>query len=89
MFVASKILWFFAAPSNALLMAIVLGVVLTATRFAKLGRRMALLALLIMALAGLSPLPNILLLPLEQRFPVWSEKNGPAACRYDCSWWQC
>ncbi|MGL4322650.1 MAG: YdcF family protein [Beijerinckiaceae bacterium] len=58
-------------------MAMALGVVLTATRFAKLGRRMALLAVFFMALAGLSPLSNILLLPLEQRFPVWSEKNGP------------
>lgn len=78
LFATSKIVWFIAAPSNALVIAALLGVALTATRYARAGRRLAFTALLLLAVAGLSPLSNMLMAPLENRFPVWRINNGPA-----------
>lgn len=80
MFVISKIVWFLAAPSNALILLTVLGVALTATHYARTGRWLAYASLAMLALAGLSPLPNALLLPLENRFPVYQadRKSAPA-----------
>jgi uncharacterized SAM-binding protein YcdF (DUF218 family) len=75
-FVFAKILGFFAHPSNFLIVLGLLGVVLTATRYARLGRRLAAAALILLALFGLSPLGNALVLPLEQRFPPWDASRG-------------
>src|SRR5690242_11427380 len=70
-FVLAKILGFFALPSNILISLGLLGLVLMATRFARAGRRLACAALLLIAIAGLSPLGNALILPLEERFPAY------------------
>ena len=70
-FIAAKILGFFALPSNVLLSLGLLGVALMATRFARAGRRLAGLSLLLTAIAGWSPLGNALILPLEERFPAY------------------
>lgn len=78
MFVASKILWLLISPSNALVFLAIFGVLLTMTHFARAGRRLALVCLIALVAAGLSPLPNWLLLPLENRFPVWRQGDGPA-----------
>ena len=75
-FVLAKVLGFFALPSNILITLGLLGVVMMATRFARAGRRLAVAALLLLALAGLSPLGNALILPLEQRFPPWNAARG-------------
>jgi uncharacterized SAM-binding protein YcdF (DUF218 family) len=72
LFALSKILGFLTFPSNLMILAGVCGVVLTATRFARLGRWMAGLSLVALLVCGLSPLGRVLLLPLEQRFPPWS-----------------
>lgn len=42
-----------------------------ATRFAALGRKLAVTTLVLLALAAFSPLGNLLLYPLESRFPAW------------------
>lgn len=68
-FPASKILGFFALPSNLLISLALLGVLLFATRFARFGRRLVTANVLLLAIIGFSPLGNILMLPLEQRFP--------------------
>jgi uncharacterized SAM-binding protein YcdF (DUF218 family) len=68
-FVLAKILGFFALPSNILIVLGLLGVVLMVTRFSRAGRRLAALSLVLLALIGLTPIGNILILPLEQRFP--------------------
>lgn len=68
-FSVSKILGFFALPSNLLISLAVLGVVLLATRLARFGRRLTATSVLLLAIIGFSPLGNILMLPLEQRFP--------------------
>src|SRR6185295_8942151 len=75
-FVAAKILGFFALPSNILISLGLLGIVLMATRFARAGRRLAVTALVLIAVAGLSPLGNALILPLEERFPRWDASRG-------------
>ncbi len=75
-FVLAKVLGFFALPSNILITLGLLGVVLTATRFARAGRRLAVTALVLLAIAGLSPFGNALILPLEERFPPWNAARG-------------
>lgn len=75
-FPLSKILGFFALPSNLLITLGVLGALLLATRFARAGRRLLAFSAIAIAAIGLSPLGNILILPLEQRFPPWNEARG-------------
>jgi len=72
-FVLAKIFGFFALPSNILISIGVLGVVLMATRFARAGRRLAIASILLLAIVGLTPFGNALILPLEQRFPPWRD----------------
>src|SRR5690349_20431368 len=75
----SKLLWFFATPSNVILALVAIGVALLATRFARLGQRVSALGAVLFVLFGLSPAPNWLLLPLEQRFPAWRDDGRPIA----------
>jgi uncharacterized SAM-binding protein YcdF (DUF218 family) len=75
-FPLSKILGFFASPSNLLLCAGLLGVVLLWTRWARAGRRLAVTAFVLLAIAGLSPFGNWLIAPLEDRFPPWDAAHG-------------
>jgi uncharacterized SAM-binding protein YcdF (DUF218 family) len=75
-FVLAKILGFFALPSNILISLGLIGIVLMATRFARAGRRLAVTALTLIAIAGLSPLGNAIILPLEERFPPWDASRG-------------
>jgi len=75
-FYLSKITGFFALPSNLLLTLGLLGAVLLWTRYARAGLRLLLASVLLTAIAGLSPLGNMLILPLEQRFPPWDEARG-------------
>ncbi len=77
LFVLSKLAGWLVLPSNALIVLGVLGMLLTLTPFARLGRRLAALALVLLAIAGFSPLGNALMLPLEERFPPWDEFRGP------------
>jgi uncharacterized SAM-binding protein YcdF (DUF218 family) len=78
-FVISKVLGFFAIPSNLVLMVGILGLLLLATRFARAGRRLAFTSLVLLAILGLSPLGNALILPLEDRFPPWNAADGAPA----------
>jgi uncharacterized SAM-binding protein YcdF (DUF218 family) len=78
-FVLAKILGFFALPSNILISLGLVGVVLMATRFARAGRRLAVIALILIAIAGYSPFGNALILPLEDRFPQWDAARGAPA----------
>ena len=75
-FILAKILGFFALPSNLLMSLGLIGVLLLRTRFARAGRRLAATALVLIALVGLSPLANGLILPLEDRFPPWDASRG-------------
>ena len=75
-FLAAKIFGSFALPSNILIALGLLGIALMPTRFARAGRRLAVTALLLLAIAGLSPFGNALILPLEERFPPWDASRG-------------
>ena len=75
-FVLSKVLGFFALPSNLLIVLGVTGVALMATRFWRTGRKLAVASVMLLAIVGLSPLGNALILPLEQRFPPWDARGG-------------
>ena len=75
-FVLSKVLGFFALPSNLVVLIGLLGVLLLPTRFARAGRRLMVASLLGLALLGLSPLGNALIIPLEDRFPPWDDSRG-------------
>jgi uncharacterized SAM-binding protein YcdF (DUF218 family) len=76
-FALSKTLGFFASPSNLFLCAGLLGLVLTVTRWARAGRVLTVGGLLLLAIAGMSPLGNWLIAPLENRFPPWEGAGGP------------
>jgi uncharacterized SAM-binding protein YcdF (DUF218 family) len=75
-FYVSKILGFFAVPSNLIIMLGIVGALLLRTRFARLGWRLAIGSLILLAIVGLSPVGNALILPLEQRFPPWDASRG-------------
>jgi uncharacterized SAM-binding protein YcdF (DUF218 family) len=75
-FVLSKVLGFFAAPSNLIIMLGLAGAGLLCTRFARLGWRLAIASLVLLAIFGFSPLGNALMVSLEQRFPRWDPARG-------------
>jgi uncharacterized SAM-binding protein YcdF (DUF218 family) len=75
-FILSKVLGFFASPSNLMIVLGLLGVLLLPTRLARGGRRLMAASLIALAVLGLSPLGNALIIPLEQRFPPWDATRG-------------
>jgi uncharacterized SAM-binding protein YcdF (DUF218 family) len=72
-FVLAKVLGFFALPSNVFVALGLIGVLLQATRFARIGLKLTAAGLVLLALFGWTPLGNMLILPLEQRFPAWTD----------------
>jgi uncharacterized SAM-binding protein YcdF (DUF218 family) len=79
LFVVSKIVGFFAIPSNLIISIGVIGLLLLLTRYAHAGRRLAFASLILLVIVGLSPLGNALIIPLEERFPAWDPASGPPA----------
>src|SRR5262252_5715243 len=75
-FILSKIVGFFALPSDIAATVALVGVVLLFTRFRRTGRALATLGIVLLLIAGLSPLGNALMLPLEDRFPPWDASRG-------------
>jgi uncharacterized SAM-binding protein YcdF (DUF218 family) len=75
-FILSKVLGFFALPANFIVTLGLLGLVLGRTRFRRAGRRLAAAALILFAIIGLSPFGNVLIEPLENRFPPWDGSRG-------------
>ena len=75
-FILSKILGFFALPSDDAAALALLGVILLFTRFKRAGRAFATLGTVLLLVAGLTPLGNALMLPLEERFPPWDAARG-------------
>jgi uncharacterized SAM-binding protein YcdF (DUF218 family) len=70
-FVFSKTLGIMLVPTNFLIGVGLLGVVLLVTRFAWFGRKLVIASLVLLAICGYSPIGNLLLYPLEARFPPW------------------
>jgi uncharacterized SAM-binding protein YcdF (DUF218 family) len=74
-FVLSKVLGFFAVPSNLIILIGCLGLWLLPSRFARAGRWLASASLVVLAVLGFSPVGNALIIPLEHRFASWSPKG--------------
>ena len=75
-FVLSKTLGVLLLPTNFLIVLAVVGALLSLTRFALIGRRLMIAAIALLAITAFSPLGNLLLYPLENRFPQWSTAQG-------------
>jgi len=75
-FVLSKTLGIAMLPTNFLIGVGVLGVILSTTRFVRLGRKLLIASVVLLAICGFSPLGNWVLYPLEQRFPPWDATQG-------------
>ena len=78
-FVVSKLLAFFEEPSNVIILAGIVGLILTRTRYARWGWRLAAAALVLIALIGFLPIGRSLTIALENRFPRWEEAGAPPA----------
>ena len=68
-FYIAKGLWFLLQPSTLIALLIGYGAILIWTGWARWGRRFVTIGAILLLLAGLSPLGNALILPLEDRFP--------------------
>ena len=75
-FALSKTLGIMMLPTNFLIGLLVLAALLGATRLAWLGRRLLIAAIVLLVICGFSPLGNLLLYPLESRFPPWDPSAG-------------
>lgn len=76
-FPLSKVIYFLITPSNFFIFAVLIGVLLLSMRLRRTGIALALLGAAGLALGGLAPLSEAVLLPLEQRFPPFPA-DGPA-----------
>jgi uncharacterized SAM-binding protein YcdF (DUF218 family) len=77
-FYIAKGLWFLLQPSTLIALLIGYGAILIWTGWARWGRRFVTIGAILLLLAGLSPLGNALILPLEDRFPRADLDNPPA-----------
>jgi len=68
-FYLAKGLWFLLQPSTLIALLIGYGAILIWTGWARWGRRFVTIGAVLLLVAGLSPLGNALILPLENRFP--------------------
>jgi uncharacterized SAM-binding protein YcdF (DUF218 family) len=68
-FYIAKGLWFLLQPSTLIALLIGYGAILIWTGWARWGRRFVSAGAILLLIAGLSPLGNALILPLEDRFP--------------------
>jgi uncharacterized SAM-binding protein YcdF (DUF218 family) len=75
-FFLSKTIGKMLLPTNFLIGVGVIGMLLLATRWASLGRKLMIFSVLLLAICGFSPLGNWLLYPLESRFPPWDAARG-------------
>ena len=75
-FILSKTIGFMLLPANFLIGMGLFGAILLATRSASLGRKLVVAALVGLAITAFSPFGNLVLYPLEQRFPPWDTAHG-------------
>ncbi len=72
-FIASKIFGFISTPSNLIALLGVAGVLLLPTPWRGAGVKAMALCIVLLLLFGFSPLGNVLMLTLSERFPQWQE----------------
>ncbi len=76
-FIASKLFWFVAAPTNALLLICMAGLGLSLTRFRRTAHVLLALGAAGLVLIGASPLHRLVQRPLEDRFPQNLDETTP------------
>jgi uncharacterized SAM-binding protein YcdF (DUF218 family) len=76
-FTLSKVAGFFAVPSNLIAIMGLAGVMLLLARRQRAGLGLLVGSTVLLAVAGLSPLGNVLLLGLTERFPPWQSTGTP------------
>jgi uncharacterized SAM-binding protein YcdF (DUF218 family) len=77
-FIAAKVIWFLLQPSSLILGAVLTGTILTYTAWRRLARGLLWGAIAAFVICGLSPLGDLLIRPLEQRFSrVDLDRPGP------------
>src|SRR5580692_2043418 len=76
-FTLSKAFGFFAWSSNIFMAIGLAGLILLCTRWTRLASWLVVTSLVLLAIAGYSPLGNVLIVPLEDRFPQWDPSRGP------------
>jgi uncharacterized SAM-binding protein YcdF (DUF218 family) len=76
-FTLSKIAGFFAVPSNLIAIVGLAGLCLLLSRRRRGGLALLITSTVMLAIVGLSPLGNILLLALSERFPPWQPTGVP------------
>lgn len=76
-FYIAKGLWFLLQPSTLIALLIGYGAILIWTGWARWGRRFVTIGAILLLVAGLSPLGNALILPLENRFPRANLNDPP------------
>jgi uncharacterized SAM-binding protein YcdF (DUF218 family) len=75
-FILAKVFGFFALPSNLLIGLGIVGLVLTTLHFRRAGVFLMVTCIVLLAVLGLTPAGNALILPLEERFPAWDPSVG-------------
>lgn len=75
-FILSKTAALLLLPSNLLVLLILIGLALMATRWKRAGRRLAAVSFVLLLAVGLLPVGYVLSHTLENRFPVWDPANG-------------
>ena len=78
-FYVAKVLWFLAQPSTLIIATVVLGAILSATAWQRLGRRTLMVAVPVLVIGGLTPLGDLLIAPLENRLPRTDLSGGDIA----------
>jgi uncharacterized SAM-binding protein YcdF (DUF218 family) len=68
-FILAKVFWFLLQPSSLLLATVIAGAALALTTWRRLARGLLWGAIAALLICGLSPLGDVLIQPLEQRFP--------------------
>jgi uncharacterized SAM-binding protein YcdF (DUF218 family) len=75
-FLLSKTLGVLLLPTNFLISIGLAGALLLATRYASLGRKLLVTAIVLLAICAWSPLGKLLVYQLEARFPSWDASKG-------------
>jgi uncharacterized SAM-binding protein YcdF (DUF218 family) len=68
-FIFAKVLWFLLQPSSLIAGLFLAGTILVGGRWYKAGRRLLMAGIALLLVCGLSPLGDLLIMPLENRFP--------------------
>lgn len=75
-FIASKVLGFFAMPSNLIASLLVLAALLYVVGWRRGAKRLTGVSIVLLLLVGYWPASNLALLPLTERFPAWQQSGG-------------